>query len=168
MDIVWRKPVADPARQKYFQDVSTEHPAQAGHKNDDPVFNGMCNDRGGCSDPEDEYRGVERVHQKARHEDLHIIPFAREEHLLALFIHFYFFEEKEVYAQCDEKDAARDADFGLVSFDVVEKLCKNVTGQHQRDITGRNAENEGQSALVAIVQTLFDDGKQYGSYRNTQ
>src|SRR5688572_12736993 len=101
-----------------------------------------------CGDPEDEYCRVQRIHEINGKEYFGMIPFPERKDLLSLFIHFYFFKEKEINAHRHQENAPDHTHFCFIKLDAVKEFCKYITDKHEGDITCRNTQDKGQPSAM--------------------
>lgn len=162
------KPVTYPASKENFQDICSEHPYQAGSENNHAFIDSVRNHSCGGGDPKYKYCRVEGIHKIPGQENLYVISFPEFKYLLSFIVHFYFLEEKEKYSHRHKENTTRYSNFCFVGNKAIEKLCEYIADQQESDITCRYTEDKSETAAVAVVQALLDNGKQDRAYRNAQ
>ena len=152
---------AELAGQQHLGDIGGHVDEQTNGKNNDPFLHGMAGrEQGGICQPEKNHAGVECIDQETGCEDAGHIPFA-EPGLFAGRIgsQVHFFEKDEINTHADQEAAATHGDRLGMCQELVDEGSEGIAEDHQDDVTDPDAGNEGKSALVPVVETLFDDSE---------
>src|SRR6185312_13662362 len=152
----------------YFAHIGGRIDQQAGGKNHDPLFQGMCERKHrGIPQPESQDAGIQGIDQKTGSEGFQYIVNAQFIEVNGAGGRFKmdFFEEEEKDAQSNQEAASAVADQLLVFQQPRNPSRKYIAEDNQDNITQPDAGHKTESPFMTAGETLLDDGKNNRTHR---
>ena len=145
----------------YLAGICAHIDQQANGKDNDALVEGKPGgEQGRVSQPEKDDAGVQGIDDKARGKDAGHIPLSKPGGGTIVGIgELYLFEEGEVQAHQDEKAATKGAYHLFMLVKRGNDGGEGVAKHNQQDIAYPNAGDKAETAFVAVVKALLDDGK---------